>query len=269
MAFGAGAWDEGIQWSRDLDGALKVARQADKIVMVDFMTEWCGWCKRLDEDVYANEQVAKLAEKSFVAVKIDGDKRPDLVRRYQIRGYPTIVFLAPDGNKLKAVIGFRPPQLFIAEMKEAIELYDLYKQKPQLEKKIKAGQASADELVQLAHIYRRLGDNGQAYQLLVQARKAGCHSADFKLEWTLAKLRGGDRTASLRKWLDENRDHPRRAEAYYELGMAYAEVRAWEKAVSQFDQAAVLAPDSVWGIRAKFLADLIRDRYLNEEACSA
>src|SRR5205809_5277045 len=58
-----------LKWQDDYDKALAAAKPGKKIVMVDLYTDWCGWCKKLDRDVYANPKVQAKLTKDFVPLK--------------------------------------------------------------------------------------------------------------------------------------------------------------------------------------------------------
>jgi RNA polymerase sigma factor (sigma-70 family) len=114
-----------LPWARNYATASKEAKAAGKLIMVDFYTETCGWCKRLDSDVFPRPEVAE-AMRPFVAVKVnaeDGEGRP-LVDQYQahIRGFPAILFLDPSSDDPKdarivgKIPGFAPPACFIDQL---------------------------------------------------------------------------------------------------------------------------------------------------------
>jgi len=100
-----------ISWKHDLVAALKEAGDSGKPVMVDFYTEWCSWCKKLDADTYTNSNIQKLAEK-FICVKVDADKAPETATKYGVSGYPTIIFLNSSGTPVERVIGYKGPAPF-------------------------------------------------------------------------------------------------------------------------------------------------------------
>ena len=75
-AAGAFAVAAEIDWAPNLDKAQQLAIEKDKLVMVDFYTDWCGWCKELDKTVYTNRDVQQIAEVHFVSVKVDAEKSP-------------------------------------------------------------------------------------------------------------------------------------------------------------------------------------------------
>jgi thiol:disulfide interchange protein len=110
---------EGIAWIHNLDDGLTKAAEEGKPVMVDFYTDWCGWCKKLDEDTYSNARVkAKAAQ--FVAVKVDAEQDEVSALKYGVQGFPTIVFTDAKGKEIHRVTGFAPPKAFVKEMDKAL-----------------------------------------------------------------------------------------------------------------------------------------------------
>lgn len=109
-----------IQWYFSFSDGQAEAKKFNKPIMVDFYTDWCGWCKKLDKDVYADSKVADLAKK-FICIKIDGDKNKDLVNKYTVRGYPTILFLNPDGSVINTSVGYIPADEFLTRMQKSLK----------------------------------------------------------------------------------------------------------------------------------------------------
>ncbi len=103
----------GIGWIRDMAQAKEAAIAQNKPILIDFYTEWCGWCKRLDKDTYANAKVIEAA-KNFICVKIDAEKEKQLTASYNVRGFPSTVFLKSDGSLIEVVPGYLPPKDFFA-----------------------------------------------------------------------------------------------------------------------------------------------------------
>jgi thiol:disulfide interchange protein len=95
----------GIVWShQDLASGLEEAKKADKPVMMDVFATWCGPCKLLDQNVFSRPEVGEVS-KAFVTVKVDGDENKDVKRTYRVTGYPTVLFLAPDGREIGRSVG--------------------------------------------------------------------------------------------------------------------------------------------------------------------
>lgn len=96
VPFVAGSFDE----------ALARARSENRLVMVDVYTDWCGWCKKLDREVFASGRVADAA-KGIVAVRVNAEEGgEDVARRYGVSGYPTILFVDGAGKLVRRVEGY-------------------------------------------------------------------------------------------------------------------------------------------------------------------
>ena len=106
-----------INWSTDFNKATKAAKNQNKPMMIDFHTEWCGWCKRLERDTFTDSRIIELSEK-FIAVKVDGDKSPAITKQYNVSGYPTIVFTNSKGQEVKRIVGYRNADEFLKVMRE-------------------------------------------------------------------------------------------------------------------------------------------------------
>lgn len=103
---------ESIVWEKSFELGLERAAIEGRLIMVDFWTTWCGWCRRLDRTTYADSTVIERC-RNLVCIKVDGDKRKDIARKFRVRSYPTILFLQPDGSPIDAFRGFRPPKKFL------------------------------------------------------------------------------------------------------------------------------------------------------------
>lgn len=88
-----------------LNDALSKARAERKLVMVDVYAEWCGWCKKLDREVFTDARVAS-ALRNVVSIRMDADREERLAEQYRIDSLPTLLFLDPSGKVVKSVSGF-------------------------------------------------------------------------------------------------------------------------------------------------------------------
>lgn len=112
-----GCNDQPDPWfGSDLEEAFAEAGKRRTLVMVDFMTDWCSWCKRLDKDTFSDASVVEeLGE--LVALRLDAEKEGvDAAERYGVRSYPTIIFLDAAGHEVDRILGYLPPDAFLAEV---------------------------------------------------------------------------------------------------------------------------------------------------------
>ncbi|MBL8798882.1 MAG: thioredoxin family protein [Planctomycetia bacterium] len=102
-----------IQWRSDYNTARKEATEKNRPLLIDFGTENCFWCKRLDASTFLDPSVVSLVNEKFVPLKVDAEKEAQLAKSLQITSYPTIVFGSPDGKILGTVVGFKEAPEFL------------------------------------------------------------------------------------------------------------------------------------------------------------
>ena len=110
----------GVRWVQDLPGALAKASVEDKVVMVDFYTDWCHWCRKLDETTFADAAVRRALD-GLVAVKLDAERGGrEAAVQYRVDAYPTLLFLDAKGSEVGRIPGYLPPQAFLEELKDIL-----------------------------------------------------------------------------------------------------------------------------------------------------
>lgn len=109
-----------ISWRDDLESALKDGKAAKKPVMVDFYATWCGPCKKLADETFTNSELNRLAAE-FICVKVDGDRNAQLLMKYGVRAYPTVLFFDGNGNIEQQIVGFQTADAFIPLMRGILE----------------------------------------------------------------------------------------------------------------------------------------------------
>ena len=116
VIFGCGTKDHYPWTENPLDNIIR--NNQDKLVLLDFETDWCVWCDRLDADTYTDERVIDFAKQNLISKKIDAEKDsgPEQKKKYRVRGYPTILLLDTDGNEIDRIVGYRPPDEFLNEL---------------------------------------------------------------------------------------------------------------------------------------------------------
>jgi len=121
-----------IHWLDWTDEVFERAKREKKPVLLDISAVWCHWCHRLDEDTYSVPEIAEYIESNFIPIRVDTDKRPDINRRYNMGGWPTTVFLTPDGR----VIGggtYVPPEQMRQLLRDIRSVWEKSRAQPNLE----------------------------------------------------------------------------------------------------------------------------------------
>ncbi len=129
-----------IGWMAWGEDAFERARSEDKPILLAISAVWCHWCHVMDETSYSDSSVIESINRDFVPIRVDNDRRPDVNARYNMGGWPTTAFLAPDGTTLTGTTYLPAPQMrraldeiarFYAERKDEIaqraaELHDRF-----------------------------------------------------------------------------------------------------------------------------------------------
>ena len=107
---------------------LAKAKSQQKILMIDFYTDWCKWCVELDKKVYTDKDVAEFSNKNQINWKIDAEKGEgvELAKRYAVNGFPTIVFVDGNGDEVDRIVGYMPAKDFLKRIKEFNEGVNTY-----------------------------------------------------------------------------------------------------------------------------------------------
>ncbi|MCS7181600.1 MAG: thioredoxin family protein [Thermoanaerobaculum sp.] len=107
-----------IPWEADLASAMDKAQKERKLVMVDFYTDWCRWCQRLESTTLADPSVSTTLRERFVAVRLNAEAEgKSTADAFAITTYPTLVFLDGQGREVHRIAGFLEADEFLRELR--------------------------------------------------------------------------------------------------------------------------------------------------------
>lgn len=96
-----------VRW-RTLEAGEAEARKSGKPVFYFFTADWCGPCHVLVEEVFSDRKAAVAVEKRYVPIRLDDRRRQegknapgmdDLVRKFGVKGFPTLIVSNPGANQ--------------------------------------------------------------------------------------------------------------------------------------------------------------------------
>lgn len=124
-----------IQWLTVAEAAEKMKTQKRKI-FVDVYTDWCGWCKKMEQTTFEDKAVVKYISENYYAVRFDAEQKEDIVwngKTYKFKSvgnrgyhelaaewmggrmsYPTTVYIEDDYSLIQAIPGFLEADKFEA-----------------------------------------------------------------------------------------------------------------------------------------------------------
>ncbi len=113
VAQAAGRAEE-LGFRTDKDAVMAEAQAGGQRVFAFFTTDWCSWCRRLENDVFATEEWMSGTEQ-WLKLVIDAEKGTgvDWARRYHVSGFPTLILLEADGSEIDRVAGYMPMPAFL------------------------------------------------------------------------------------------------------------------------------------------------------------
>lgn len=118
-------------WLTDFEQAKKEAAKRDVPILVNFSgSDWCGWCIKLDKEVFSKKEFLAYAKEDLVLFVADFPSRKKLPeatakqnkalqKKYRIQGFPTVLILDAEG-KVTGRTGYRKggPAAYVKHLKE-------------------------------------------------------------------------------------------------------------------------------------------------------
>ena len=114
-----------LTWNT-FDQGVALAKEQHKKVLVDVYTDWCGWCKKMDSDVYTDSKVIKTLTAKFVLVKLNAESNSkhvayqgkqfteaEFAQAVGVSGYPSTLFFDSAGKPITLLPGFVPAEKFV------------------------------------------------------------------------------------------------------------------------------------------------------------
>lgn len=124
VTYSAGVFAKDPQWKK-FNAGLSEAKKSGKKILVDVYTDWCKWCKEMDNNTYADKKISAYLKKYYVIIKLDAEGNEKLSYQGQpispkdfaqgmgVDGYPATVFLQSDGKPITLLPGYSTPDQFI------------------------------------------------------------------------------------------------------------------------------------------------------------
>ena len=132
LPFAAGSAFAKEGWGENQQAALAKAKSEKKLILMDFTgSDWCGWCIKMDKEVFDTAEFKAFAKDNLVLVELDYPNKKQLApetvaqneklqKQYSVDGFPTLIVLDSEGKTLKTFGGYQKggAAAFIAELKK-------------------------------------------------------------------------------------------------------------------------------------------------------
>ena len=106
-----------------LSEAKAQAKGSGKLIFIDGYTSWCAPCKWMEGNVFNQADAAKFYNDNFINIKFDCEvgEGIDVAKQYNIRSFPTYLFLDTEGELMYRSQSRMEMPEFIAEGKRALD----------------------------------------------------------------------------------------------------------------------------------------------------
>lgn len=163
------AYAAGIPWTRDFAKAKAQAQRAGRPILVNFYTDWCGYCKKLDAEVFPKADVVR-ASAQFVPVRMNAEKEGmALARKLQVSGFPATFIMTPSGLVADQMPGFLPAENFTMALQAGL---GKVKELAALEARQRANPSDTASAMKLASIASESGNRPLALAMMASVKKA-------------------------------------------------------------------------------------------------
>ena len=113
-------------WLKDVASAQKIAKEKNQLIFVDLFADWCGWCKRFEQDVIPSENFQNATDK-MVLLRLnteDGKDGTKFARDFSVSSLPTFLVLNKDLMIAGMIKGYAPAKEFAASIGDAEVKYN-------------------------------------------------------------------------------------------------------------------------------------------------
>lgn len=115
-----------VRWSTFGQG-LERARAEEKLILVSFITNWCGYCREMDRTTWKDAEVVRSLD-NVVTVRVDAEEGlerdgfsgRELASRHQVYGFPTLLMLDADGREIARTGGYQKPTQFLSWLERSL-----------------------------------------------------------------------------------------------------------------------------------------------------
>jgi len=152
LFFAALAFAQGIKFEEgNFKTLLAKAKKENKLIFIDAYAVWCGPCKLMVKNIFPLQSVGDHYNSHFVNAKIDMEKGEgiELAKKYNVKVFPTYLFINGDGEEVHRTIGYVEEKDFIQFAKDA---EDPSKRLTSLKQKFEKGEKDPEFLLKLAEL---------------------------------------------------------------------------------------------------------------------
>ena len=111
-----------IIWGNELTlKTFEIAKEENKIILLNLEANWCHWCHVMHDSTYSNPEVIRFVNDYYIPIKVDQDATPELANRYRKYGWPATIFINSNGEDLVKKAGYINKNKFLSLLQQIEE----------------------------------------------------------------------------------------------------------------------------------------------------
>jgi thioredoxin-related protein len=250
---------EEVRWRYDYAAARRESQHSGRPLFLDFSTDWCSPCRRLERTTFRDPQVIQLLNDKYIPVKLDGNKEKTLVELLKVQAYPTLLLADPNGQILRTIEGYLEANVLRQHLQDVLEQVAPLASRNQISEPVK--------LTGVPAASASPAERKRSAELLAQARSDFQHKHYLDcLERCSLLVQEHSKTPEAeegRRIIQHLKAHPqwmpqacdqlarRLAELHLALGESALQQGEIRTAVEQFERVLAVAPGSASAERAR------------------
>ncbi|HUU45431.1 MAG TPA: thioredoxin fold domain-containing protein [Acidobacteriota bacterium] len=143
-----------IDWYYSLDQAVAHAATIGRQVAAVFYTDWCKWCRLLDDSTFSDPRITPIIDR-LVFARVNAESDTAAAHRYSVRAYPTVIILTLEGQEVDRLVGYLPPEEFEKTMTDYLDGRGTYWD---IDRKLKRDSKNPELVFAIAEKYEQRGE---------------------------------------------------------------------------------------------------------------
>jgi len=110
----------------DWQKARAMAAGQNKMLLVDFYTDWCSWCRVMDTTTFRDSAIVAYVNEHFIPLSIDAERGFGITvaMKYRVNAYPSYGYFTSDGRMVLKSLGYQTAEEYIKTLRDAVARND-------------------------------------------------------------------------------------------------------------------------------------------------
>jgi len=104
--YSSNAASQEVHWHKSAPKAVDAAHRSGRKILISVGAEWCGFCKKMDREVWQDRLVSQAVTTNFIPLKLTDEEHKAPIESLDVQAFPTIFVFTTDRKLLARMEGF-------------------------------------------------------------------------------------------------------------------------------------------------------------------